>query len=95
MLMQNGQSDEAIAALDRAARAAPDNLSYRLALAGAYDRSGNSKEALMLYRQIVEASERAESIDMPVANIRQRINYLERLDSGAAEDPSTTLPVDN
>lgn len=94
MLTKTGQNEEAITLLDRAAHDATDNLTYRLELAESYDRNDHRAEALMLYRQVVDASEREESIDLPLATIRQRINYLETPEEDNASDPSSTLPVD-
>jgi len=93
ILAQQQRNEEAIAYMDRAARAVPENINHRLDLAALYDRAGHKAEALTLYRQVLAAAERDDVAALPLAQIRQRAAYL--AGSGEDAEPSTTLPVDN
>lgn len=76
----------ALTALDRAARLAPQNIAYRVELAGFYDRYGYPSEAVALYRQSYEAAlarQEAGEPDSAITQdvlrvIRNRSDYLER-----------------
>jgi tetratricopeptide (TPR) repeat protein len=95
LLARAGQNDAAITALDHAVRDAPGDLKLRLSLAALYDKSGHPADALMLYRQVLEAAERNGVDNLPLDGIRRRVAYLDSPAAGSSPEPSTTLPVDN
>ena len=58
-------------------RAEPNNMRYRLDLAVLYDRIGDNKNALILYRQIADTAQAGDPLiksEIPV--IKTRMDYL-------------------
>ena len=79
-LIADGDTEAALPPLDRAVRAAPSELPYRLELAALYDRLGKPAQALSLYRDILRAAADPDApVRLPVSltGIRQRAAYLE------------------
>jgi thioredoxin-like negative regulator of GroEL len=62
-LVKQSRLIEAIAQMEKAVRAAPGNVSYRFNLAILYDRAGQNRDALVLYRQVLKAAEYGEVPD--------------------------------
>jgi len=75
--LPTAEPDAAVRELDRAAREAPYDLAYRLDLAVLYDRTGHGNEALILYRQLLQAAaEDGASAPPLLSSIQQRADYL-------------------
>ena len=80
LLARRGFFQKAYPHLNRAAELAPQNLVYRLDLAVLYDRSGQSKEALTLYKQVIDAVDNntdGKQLNLTTDAIRSRIEYLQ------------------
>lgn len=100
--MRKRAEGKALAALDRAARLAPQNIAYRIELASFYDRYGYPSEAATLYRQAAEtasARKEADSEDDPAITqdllraIRNRADFLLRSALRARQGaPNAPLP---
>jgi tetratricopeptide (TPR) repeat protein len=73
---RQGDRAQAIRQLDRAARAAPYDLSYRLDLAVLYDRGNHPREALILYQQVLRSAADGNAVPPLLSSVQQRADYL-------------------
>lgn len=62
--------------LRKAISISPDNTTYRYNLALLLDQMGHRKQAISLYKQLVNASLRGETIPGSAVQINERLNYL-------------------
>ena len=77
--LKQGDVKQALRSQHRAATLAPDNTLYRLDLAILYDRLGHSKNAAMLYQQLIQAYEAHDKtlpVTLDIKEIQQRLTYL-------------------
>jgi Tfp pilus assembly protein PilF len=73
--MNNPQKAERY--LRRAVILSPDNITYKYNLAITSDRLENHRQAIRLYRQIVEAVQNGAVIPGSIENIQERLTFLE------------------
>jgi Tfp pilus assembly protein PilF len=71
-----GNSDKATEKMFRAVDLSPENMVYRYNLAIMLDKQKKYDEAGKLYRQIIEAYHRGETIPGNVQQIQQRLTYI-------------------
>jgi tetratricopeptide (TPR) repeat protein len=80
LLAHRGYFDKAFAHLNSAIKSAPNNISYRLALAVLYDSAGYPNDAVLLYRQVLRAAMNEDDpsqLPLSLNAVRQRMTYLE------------------
>ena len=78
-LIGAGETTEALPYLDRAVRAAPQDLSYRLELAALYDRLKMPAQALTLYRDVLRAAADPDAparLPVSLGSVQQRAAWL-------------------
>lgn len=73
---KQGQTDKASDKMFKAVALAPENLTYRYNLAILLDKQNKSEEAVKLYRQLVEAHMRGETIPGNIQKIQERLTFL-------------------
>lgn len=71
-----GNQDKASEKMFHAIELAPENLIYRYNLAIILDKQQKYEEAANLYRQIIEAYQRGESIPGNIEKIQQRLTFI-------------------
>lgn len=71
-----GYPDQAQAKMLRAIELAPDNLTYKYNLAIMLDRHGRYADASALYRVLIEAALRGESVPASTESMQKRLNYI-------------------
>ncbi len=71
-----GDTDRATAKMLRAIELAPENITYRYNLAIMMDKQKNYDEAGRLYRQVLEAYYRGETIPGNIQKIQQRLTFI-------------------
>ncbi len=68
--------EQAIDQMVRAVELSPENITYRYNLAVMFDKAGKAQEAVKLYKQILEANFRGETIPGNITRIQQRLTFL-------------------
>ncbi|MBV8938955.1 MAG: tetratricopeptide repeat protein, partial [Alphaproteobacteria bacterium] len=68
--------DEAIQYMSRAASLAPENMTYRYNLAILFDKAHHYPEAAALYRQVLDAGLRGETVPGDLTSIQQRLTFI-------------------
>lgn len=76
LLGKLGYFDEACNKMLRAMELAPENLTYKYNLAVMLDRHGNYVDAANIYRQLISASLRGESIPATTETLQKRLNFI-------------------
>jgi Flp pilus assembly protein TadD len=76
LFQKAGNMDRAMEQMVRAVSLAPENLTYRYNLAVLLDKQGKRAEAANLYKQLLDAGMRGETIPGNVASIQERLTYL-------------------
>lgn len=71
-----GNTQEAIKSMQRAVNLSPENLVYKYNLAILYDKAEKPVEASILYKQLLEARFRGETIPADADQIQQRLTFL-------------------
>lgn len=71
-----GQTDQAIEKMVRAVSLSPENLTYRYNLAVLFDKAGRRQEAFALYKQLVDAHTRGDTVPGDIGRIQQRLTFL-------------------
>ncbi len=71
-----GYATEARSKMLRAIELSPDNLTYKYNLAVMSDKQGNYDEAADLYRLLIQAEGRGETIPASVDVLQKRLNYI-------------------
>lgn len=71
-----GQTDMASDKMFKAVALAPENLTYRYNLAIMLDKQHKSEEAIKLYKQLVEAYMRGETVPGNIQKIQERLTFL-------------------
>lgn len=71
-----GNMPEAIKAMQRAVNLSPENLVYKYNLAILYDKAEKPVEASILYKQLLDARFRGETIPADADQIQQRLTFL-------------------
>lgn len=71
-----GQPDRASDKMFKAVALAPENLTYRYNLAILLDRQQKYEEAIKLYKQLVEAYMRGETLPGNIQKIQERLTFL-------------------
>ena len=76
LLNKLGYVNESRAKMQRAIELAPDNLTYKYNLAVMLDSHNNYAEAASIYKLLIEASLRGETIPVPADTLQKRLNYI-------------------
>lgn len=76
LYMKNKNYQEAFRALTRATILDPDNLLYRYNLAILMDKTENYREAIKLYRQIIDAGLNGITVPETPKKLQERINHI-------------------
>lgn len=76
ILSKLGYADQARSKMARALELAPENQTYIYNLAVMLDTQGNYSEAAELYRVLLQASQRGETIPSTADNIQKRLNFI-------------------
>lgn len=71
-----GQPDAARKKMVRAIRLEPDNLVYKYNLAVMLDKHGRGKDAMSLYRELLNAARKGKALPASAENIKERLDYL-------------------
>lgn len=71
-----GNFDKASEKMLRAMKLSPENLTYRYNLAVMLDKQGKREEAAKLYRQLVEAGLKGESVPFDTQKVQERLTFL-------------------